>query len=303
MKPTIVILTFMASQFASTVTMASGGWEYHRGDRPSQVNSDHTDIDFAKTSGNPDADRESISHVSTVGFPQLIYQQVIPGSRVIAKPINDRSQAVVVRIIDTYPHGSDFRYDLEFRGLEKGRYDLADYLERADGSSEPIPPMQVRVDSLLGPGQVEPYVLPPVTSRFRSFYLPALLLGGAVWLVGLLTILFYGRGKNKRPSREQQQLTVADRMRPLVDAAIAGELGAQEQAELERVLSAFWSKKLRLNHLGASELREQLRNHPEASVMLNQLDSWLHRPSTDSLDQVDVNEILKPYQAMNYEEV
>ena len=243
------------------------------------------------------------SKVSTVGFPKLIFQHVIPGSKVIAKPIADRTQPMVIRIVETYPHGSGFRYDIEYKGLDPGNYNLAEYLQREDGSGTPIPSLDVVVETLLGSGQVKPYELPPVKSRYRSYYLAALLVGSTVWLIGLLMILFYGRGKNKHPTKQEVPLTVADRMRPLVDAAIAGELDSQKQAELERVLSAFWSKKLRLNHLGASDLREKLRNHPEASVMLNQLDCWLHRPASDPQNYVDVNEILKPYQSMNYEEV
>ncbi len=228
---------------------------------------------------------------------------MIPGSKVVAKPIANKAQPMIVRIVDTYSHGSDFRYDIEYKGLDAGQYNLADFLEREDGSQSPIPAINVQVTTLLGPGQVLPYELPPVRSGYRSFYLPAILLGGAVWLGGLLLILFYGRGKNKRPSQHTQQLTVADRLRPLIDAAIAGDLNAQQQAELERVLSAFWSKKLRLNHLPATDLREKLRRHPEASVMLSQIDAWLHRPATDPQNQVDINEILKPYQLMNYEDV
>lgn len=241
--------------------------------------------------------------ISTVGFPKLIFQHVIPGSKVVAKPITDRAQRVVVRIVDTYPHGSDFRYDIEYKGLEPGKYDVAEYLMREDNSAVQIPSINVEVQTLLPAGQVLPYQLPAVKSRFRSFYLPGLLLGGAAWIAGLLMILFYGRGKNKRPETQRKKLTVADRIRPLVDAAIAGELSEQEKAELERVLSGFWSKKLRLSHLSAHDLREQLRSHPEASVMLTQIDAWLHRPANDPANRVDVNEILQPYQSMNFEEV
>jgi len=257
----------------------------------------------AEAKSELEAANEADARVSTIGFPKLIFQHVIPGSKVVAKPITDRTLPLIIRIVDTYPHGTDFRYDIEYKGLEPGSYDIGEYLQREDGTETPIPSINIEVRSLLGSGQVEPYVLPPVKSRYRSFYLPALLLGGAAWLAGLLLILFYGRGKSKRPSHLEQQLTVADRMRPLVNAAIAGELGVQEQAELERVLSAFWCKKLRLNHLGASDLREKLRTHPEASVMLNQIDCWLHRPASDPHNEVNVNEILKPYQTMNYEEV
>lgn len=239
------------------------------------------------------------SLTSTVGFPKLIFQHKITGTKVVAKPITDRTQPVIVRIVETYPHGSDFRYDIEYKGLEPGTFDVAEYLERDDGSIQPIPSIEVKVFPILAKNEVQPYKLPQSRSRFRSYYLPLLLVLGAVWLVGLLMILFYGRGKTKQPSREQKQLTVADRMRPLIDAAIAGQLTPQQQAELERVLSGFWSKKLRLNHLSADELRQKLREHEEASLMLNQIDSWLHRPATDPTNAIDVNELLKPYQAIS----
>jgi hypothetical protein len=246
-----------------------------------------------------DDDAAGESLTSTVGFPKLLFQHKIAGTKVVAKPITGRTQPVIVRIVDTYPHGSDFRYDIEYKGLEPGTFDVAEYLERDDGSSQPIPSIEVQVFPILAKNEVLPYNLPRSRSQFRSYYLPLLLVVGAVWLAGLLMILFYGRGKTKHPSREQKQLTVADRMRPLIDAAIAGQLTTQQQAELERVLSGFWSKKLRLNHLSADELRQKLREHEEASLMLNQIDSWLHRPATDPTNAIDVNELLKPYQAIN----
>lgn len=253
----------------------------------------------AENQNSIDDDSADESLTSTVGFPKLIFQYKIAGPKVVAKPIADRVQPIIVRIVDTYPHGSDFRYDIEYKGLEPGAFDISKYLKRDDGSTQPIPPIDVEVFPVLEKNEVRPYNLPQVRSRFKSYYLPLLLVLGTVWFAGLLLILFYGRGKNRKPSLEQKQLTVADRMRPLVDAAIAGELTTQQQAELERVLSGFWSRKLRLNHLSADELRQKLRNHKEASLMLNQIDAWLHRPANDPANSVDVNELLKPYQTIN----
>ncbi len=246
------------------------------------------------------SDRKSNDErTTTVGFPKLIFQHKITGPKVVAKPIADRDQAVIVRIVETYPHGSDFRYDIEYKGLEPGKFDIANYLQREEGTTEPIPPIEVEVFPMLAAEEVLPYNLPHVKSRYLSYYLPLMLVIGAAWLAGLLIILFYGLGKKQSPSGEKKQLTVADRLRPLIDAAVAGELTSQQQAELERVLSGFWSKKLRLNHLSADELRQQLRQHEEASRMLNQIDSWLHRPASDPLNTVDVNELLKPYQTIS----
>ncbi len=246
---------------------------------------------------------DTAPYKSTVGFPKLIYQHVIAGPKVIAKPISDRNQAMIVRLVETYPHGSNFRYDIQYKSLEPGRYNVADYLEREDGSTQPISPIFVEVSSLLGPGQILPYELPPKSSGYQSFYLRALLIGGVAWFAGLLMILFYGREKTKRLQKEAAPLTVADRLRPLLDSAINGELTSREQAELERVLSSFWSNKLRLSHLPADQLRDHLRGHPEASVLLNQIDSWLHKPKSDIAHPININDILKPYQTMNYDDV
>lgn len=269
--------------------------------------SESTQADSAPAETSEATNIKSTDHAdqfeSTIGFPKLIFQKVIEGPKLIAKPIRDKGQAVIVRIVDTYSHGEHFRYDIEYTGLEPGDYNIADFLAREDGSDAPIDAINVKVNSILGPGQVVPYELPPKRSRYGSYYLPIMLALGAAWVAGLLMILFYGRGKKRRPSAEEEKATVADRLKPLLDAAEAGELNSQQQAELERVLSSFWSKKLRLEHLSADQLREQLRNHNEASVLLDQIDTWIHKPGGHGSSQVDVNQILEPYRTMNYEEV
>jgi hypothetical protein len=127
---------------------------------------------------------------TSVGFPKLIFQHVISGPKVIAKPIVDRNQPVIVRIVETYPHGSDFRYDIEYKVLEPGTYNVADYLVRDDGSETAIPRIDVNVYPILKIDEVRPYNLPQFNSRFRSYYLPMLLVMGVVWVAGVLMILF-----------------------------------------------------------------------------------------------------------------
>src|SRR5260370_19079993 len=53
---------------------------------------------------------------STVGMPAKIEQLVLPGTELEAKPIEDRRAPVVVRIVNAYPHGSPFRYDIFYYG-------------------------------------------------------------------------------------------------------------------------------------------------------------------------------------------
>ncbi len=245
--------------------------------------------------------------VSTVGLNARISQIVIPGSEIEAKPIVNRDQPVVVRVIETFPHGTDFRYDLEFYGLDSGEFNLSDYLRRKDqASTAEIDKIMIRIDSLLGPGQVEPTELVSKQSRFSSYYLPVLIVGSGLWLLGLLMILFYGRGKTRRPIEETKNVTVADRLRPLVESAMSGTIQSEQQAELERVLSSFWSKKLRLNHLPASELRSKLRQHPEAGKLLDQIDIWLHKPKSNGKtangeSTIELTKLLEPYQSTEME--
>ena len=237
-----------------------------------------------------------------VGYPSRIDQIVIPGSELVPINIVDRKQPMILRVVETFPHGDHFRYNLEYTGLEPGTYNLIDYLKRSDNTDvSDLPEIMVTINSVLPEGQTLPADLPAVKSRYNHFYLAMLVLGGALWLAGLLAILFARTGREKRPEAKHTTVTVADRLKPLIDQAIAGELRTPEAAELERVLNAFWSKKLRLQHLTADQLRKKLRQHTDASKLLNAMDHWLHRPDADP--NVDVAALLQPYQSDDYQDL
>src|SRR5262245_22427723 len=65
---------------------------------------------------------------STVGMPARIDQIVLPGTELEVKPLEGRRAPVVLRIVSVAPHGTAFRYDLEYYGLEKGTFDLKNEL-------------------------------------------------------------------------------------------------------------------------------------------------------------------------------
>lgn len=254
-------------------------------------------------SENPSPDNENQTsrddkRTTTVGYPALIQSVTIDGPKLEAKPIESRDQALILRIVDSFVHGDGFRYDLEYYAFETGRYNLADYLQTADGNSpEGLPNLMVEVTAIKPAGEAT--VPNPLSKRnlgFRRYYLSAILVGSILWILGLLAILFWGRGKTRRNVRSKKQRTVADRLRPLIDKAASGELDSREQAELERVLDSFWRKKLRIEHLPPKKFRETLREHPEASKMLSQLDLWLHQPGEENT--ADVNGLLEPYQEL-----
>src|SRR5262245_44239641 len=77
---------------------------------------------------------------SPVGVGSRVEQVIIPGTEVEVVPHEDRKLPIRLRIVAIYPHGTAFRYDLEYQGLEPGKFDLRDYLRRKDGSPLAEPP-------------------------------------------------------------------------------------------------------------------------------------------------------------------
>ena len=233
--------------------------------------------------------------ISTVGIAKRIDQIVIPGSKLQAKPLQDRHQAFVLRMIEVYPHGTDNRYDLEFYALEPGEYNLAEYLTRTDAnSSEALPNLLVRVDATLPAGQITPSKLAtaplPTLGGYKAFWF----VGAILWLGGLYALLNVGR---KRSVPEEavvaKQASLADRLRPLVQSARDGTLAPEQRAALERVLIAYWCKRLQLSDVAPGKVMTKLREHAEAGPLVRSLEEWLHCP--DPPKSVDIDVLLKPY--------
>ena len=249
-------------------------------------------------------DKASPLAISTVGIAKRIDQIVIPGGKLQAKPLQDRHQAFVLRVIEVYPHGTDNRYDLEFYALEPGEYNLAEYLTRTDtNSTEALPSLLVRVDATLPAGQITPSKLAaaplPVLGGYRAFWF----VGAVLWLGGLYALLNVGR---KRSVPEEavvvKHASLADRLRPLVQSARDGTLASEQRAALERVLIAYWCQRLQLSDVAPGKVMSKLREHAEAGPLVHSLEAWLHCP--DPPKSVDIDVLLKPYaevQDMDFE--
>ncbi len=236
---------------------------------------------------------EGLRH-SSVGMPVRIEQLVLPGTELEAKPITDRKAPIVLRVVATYRHGTAFRYDLEYYGLEPGRFDLGDYLRRKDGSAADLPKLPVEVASLLPPGQVTPRELTPKPTPRLGAYRMLLAAIGVAWLAGLAAIVFYGRRRSSVQSAAAvNNLSLADRLRPLVDAALARQLSTSQQAELERLLLGYWCRRLGLEEVEPAAALAQLRADEQAGGLLRQVESWLHAPS--GAQSLDIAAMLAPY--------
>jgi hypothetical protein len=230
-------------------------------------------------------------------MPGKIQQLVIEGTELEVKPLADRRAPFVLRITEAYPHGSAFRYDFVYYALEPGEYDLKNYLRRKDGTpldaSLSIP---VKVDPVLPPGQVEPSQLTLEHSPALGGYRLLLAIAGSLWCAGLAAILLLGRRKPGGAEAEAARpLTLADRLRPLVEAALEGTLSQGQHAELERLLLGYWRKRLGLEQARPAVAMAVMRNHPEAGPLIRRLEDWLHKPGATE-EATDVASLLRPYQ-------
>lgn len=235
---------------------------------------------------NPD------ERTAAVGMRARI-EVVLPGSELEPAPSTAKTP-VVVRVLNVWPHGEHHRYQLEWSGLEPGKHDLAKYLVRKDGSqTEGLPPVEVTVTSVLPKGAMEPGEIAPAAPQRLGGYTALMIVAGVLWVAGLLAILFVGRKYKRAAAAAVRKPTLADRLRPLVEAVASGGADTAAKAELERLMVAFWRSRLDLGASKAGDAIIAIRQHPEAGALLRQLEQWLHVPR--QVGAVDVTTLLAPY--------
>lgn len=233
-----------------------------------------------------------------VGIPAKIENLVLAGSELEVKPLDDRRAKVVVRITSAEKHGSAHRYDLNYYALEPGTYNLIDFLQRKDGTPiGELAPIPIVAESGLPPGQVLPSEQAPKPVASMGGYKWWLIVAGVVWLLVMLAILFVGR---KKPMYAEvlagRRMSLADRLRPLVERGLDGRLSSEERADLERSLIGFWTRRLQLERVRPADRFGTLRSDPNAGPLLEQLEAWLHKPGPQ--DSVDLVALLRPYKDM-----
>jgi len=236
----------------------------------------------------------------TVGMSGTLEQRVLPGGELEVIPLAGSDSPIVLRITASYPHGSDWRYDFAFYGLEPGTYDLREYLRRKDGSAmDGVPEIPVEIRASLAPGgQPKPHDPEPRKLPRVGGYKLLLIGGGVLWVAGLAFLIFAGRRRKGggEDGGAARPATLAERLRPIVLRAREGQLDKDGQARLERLLLAVWRKRLRVEDVSPAEAIRTLREHPEAGALLRALEDWLHRPAGAANRDVDIEALLKPYE-------
>ena len=236
----------------------------------------------------------------TVGAPGYIEDLVLPGSELIGKPIT-KKEPMIVRVVKAIKHGNGYRYEIRFQGLEAGKFNLADWLVRKDGSStEGLPEIEVEIQSLLAPGQIVPNELEagwiPRLGGYRNVAAGIAILWGLV----LLGLIFIRKSKTKEIPKIEKQVSLADLLFARLSQAQGNELSQDQYAELERMLFGFWCNRLHLNNVPMNEAMQNIKQHEVAGPLMMQLEQWMHSPRRD--DQLDLSSLVKPYRDMPIED-
>jgi len=250
----------------------------------------------AITTAAPQVQPVNETRVSPVGLYSEIPDLILPGSALEPKPMQQDTE-IIVRISATRPHGSSFRYDLSYCGLEAGEFNLCNYLQRKDGTTtDSLPTLPVRFDGTLPADRLKPNQPVPGQLPKVGGYRTLLIAAGIIWSLCLFVLLLLNR--KKRPLDNPDLLqppTLADRLYPLLQAARDGTLDTTGQAELERSLLGFWRERLELREESPATALAKIRKHKDAAMLLEQFERWLHSPNPQS--PVDLNALLDPYRS------
>lgn len=180
-----------------------------------------------------------------------------------------------------------------------GPHDLVKHLRRDGQPGAPIAvaPIAVRATGILPDrhdGSLGNVNDSPV-GGLRWYWEAATALG-VVW-VGLLILMVRNRLR-RRPMAAAvvPPATLAERLRPLVAAAAKGELDADGQGRLERLLLRVWRRRLGLDGVPVPLAVARMKAHAEAGQLLRAMEDWLHRPpGSRQVDEAELARLLAPY--------
>ncbi len=230
----------------------------------------------------------------SVGMPGHIDQIILPGTELAARPLDDDRIPVVVRIVNVFPHGDSFRYDIRFHGLEPGKFNLAEFLVRKDGASTAdLPEIPVEILSLLPPGQIEPNNLRTGLVSWLGGYDVLVAVAVTLWTIVLGCLIFLGRKKKSAAVSADETMSLAELLQNRLQAAVENRMDPKQYAELERMLFAFWRARLDLESLPPDQAVKEIHANPDAGPLMKQLEQWMHSPNRN--DDVDLAKLLEPF--------
>jgi hypothetical protein len=239
---------------------------------------------------------------TNIGMGGIVYARYA-GGPLEAKPMPDDSPITlsIGEVTATPVTGGQSAtriYQLHFVGTRAGEFDLRDYLERVDGRPiTDLEPLRVSVAERLPPdyaGDLES--VSPVKLPWAWPYQALVGAAAVAWTIPAIWFVAarLRRRKQIQPTRGERPVTLVEQLRPLVALAIAGQLTADDQARLERLLIGYWRDALELGGLPTTAALERMRGNRRAGELLRQLELWLYEKP--GREEVDVAAILAPYE-------
>jgi hypothetical protein len=223
----------------------------------------------------------------------------IPGPQLVAVPFTP-GDALAVRIAATQQIAGGFLYDLRYMAFGPGQHDIGQSLKRPDGTSpEARSDLKVSVAALIPDNYSgELYASKTSPINLRSGYTLMMSLAWGLWGAMLLPLAWYGHKKRRRAMPPPPPPSIAERLRLLLKQAAYENLTVEQQADLEQLLLAFWSKRLKLSEERLSDAVEQLRRHPQAGAQWERVERWLHGRVTTTNGAV-AKQLLSDLESLN----
>ncbi len=236
---------------------------------------------------------------------------LIPRKDCVVAP-QSPSTPLLLRITSITPaENGQFRYQLLFLGLEKGTFNLTDYLVAPDGERlrEPVETVSVRslIPSTVTYSAIE---LDAPSTKRPTPYLGILICLAIAWsacglflfrntLQSLLLFLFKFRKKTPLESDTQKENspappTLADILRPLIEKAAKKTITSEEKGRLEQILFLYWGKFLEIEYLDSVEQLRRILEHPTAGELLRTVEQWLYQPES-LITKEEITAALTPY--------
>lgn len=207
----------------------------------------------------------------------------IPGPQLRVAPFTP-GDALAVRIASVQSVAGGFRYDLRYMAFGPGTHDIGPTLKRPDGTSpESRSDLSVSVAALIPEKYSgELYTTPSSAIDLHSNHALYMSLAWGAWAVLLLPLIWLTRKKRRYTPRPPREPSIAERLRSLLEQAARQNLSIAEQADLEQLLLAFWSQRLKLSPDRLSEAIAELRRHPQAGGQWDRVERWLHTRTAET---------------------
>lgn len=205
----------------------------------------------------------------------------IAGPQLIAAPFTP-GDALAVRIAGATPTATGFRYDLRYMAFGPGEHDIGKSLVSPAGKPPASQPeFAVSVKALIPEKYSgELYATPSSPIDLHTHYNLFMTAAWVSWALLLIPLVWYGKHWRRRIAATPPAPSIIQRLRSLLQQAASADLTAEQQADLEQLLLAFWSQRLELDEQRLSDAIGQLRRHPQAGPQWSSVEHWFHSRAT-----------------------